>query len=369
MTKAQLGCSSLKPGAVTDGRHVYISSDKGGGTFQVLALDPMTGSTRWSRDVVTYYPNLSAPSVGNGKVYVHRWGDYYSGNPAPGAPCMFGLDAATGSVQFATIHQGQYSSGSRPTVAETQVFSSGGYYGGLDAYDAVAGGMRWSAPVNQQYGWIPAADAQNVYVYMGFGAYSPGPQNGTLYRFNRLTGARTSIVNMNDWGGMNNGTVFLGGPNTALALTNVIGGRELVSFDPVAGDVRWRSRGYYLNCFAIANGTIFAAIGNELDLLDEATGQKVNQWFAPAGQSLAGNLLVTDNLIFVQTGVATYALDRQTLSSVWSTNTTGDLALGDNLLVISNSNAISVFAAPEPATALLLTCAAIGMWRRRRHQL
>jgi outer membrane protein assembly factor BamB len=365
LTRAQLGQSSLIPGAVTDGSHVYISAYSES-TYQVLALDPITGSTSWSCDLVPHGSHgFSAPSVGNGEVYVHQWGQS-SGVPASEYPYLFGLNAATGSIQFATSHPGQWSSGSRPTIADTQAFAAGGYFGGLDAYNGVAGGIQWSAPVNQQYGWIPAADAQNVYVYMGRAGATPGPSIGTLYRFDRTTGARTSILNTDDTISMRDGTVFLGGPNTALALTNGSGGQTLVSFDLAAGNVRWRSVGNYQNCFAITDGIIFAPNGSELDLLDEATGQKVNQWLAPAGQSLAGNLLVTDNLIFAQTGAATYALNRQTLSPVWSTNMTGDLALGDNMLVISNSIAISAFAVPEPATVWLLSCVAIGIWRHPR---
>ena len=227
--------------------------------------------------------------------------------------------------------------------------------------------------MNQQYGWIPAADSSRVYVYMGSASASPGPETGTFYAFNQSTGNLAfTIQNPDDKFTLYNGTVFLGGQNDAVTLTDGSAGLTLVSFDLNQQSIRWRSAGNYSGSLAINQGSIFADNGTELDVLNETTGIKTGSWLAPAGQNLSGNLLVTGNLIFAQTDQSTYAIDRNTLTAVWSTNTVGDLALGDGVLLISNANSVSAFAVPEPSALVLLGIGAVSMiayaWRRRRRR-
>ena len=159
------------------------------------------------------------------------------------------MNSATGSVVFATTYSAQWGAGSRPTATDGQVFVPGGYYGGLNSYNALTGANQWLATVNQQYGWIPAADTSRVYVYMGSASASPGPYTGTLYAFDRSTGhSAFTIQNPDDKFTLYNGTVFLGGQNDAITLTNGSAGLTLVSFDLNQQNIRWRSAGNYSVC-------------------------------------------------------------------------------------------------------------------------
>ena len=138
-----LGQSSLVPGAATDGQYVYMTGITGsGGIDQVLALNPSTGNKSWSTSFVAN-DSLSAPTTGNGMVYVDQTGE--SAIPSE-SPYVYGLTSATGSVVFATTYSAQWGAGSRPTVTGNQVFVPGGYYGGLNSYNAL------TAPTN---GWPP----------------------------------------------------------------------------------------------------------------------------------------------------------------------------------------------------------------------
>jgi hypothetical protein len=371
-----LGQNSLIPGAVTDGQHVYISGITGsGGIDQVLSLEPSSGNVLWSASYVPYSSSLSAPATGNGMVYVHQWGHsgISGGNPSQ-YPYVNGIDAATGNKVFSTSHSGQWSSGSRPTVAGNQVFAAGGYYGGLDGYNATTGARQWFANVNQQYGWIPAADSSCVYVYMGSASASPGPNQGSFYAFDRTTGSKLyTVINPDDTFTLYNGTVFLGGQNDAITLTRGSAGATLACFDLIQHSVQWRTSGNYTGSLAIDDGWIFANNGKKVDVLSEATGSVSGSWTTPSGQDLKGNMLVTDNIIFAQTQSTTYAIDRNTLATVWATNTVGDLALGDGLLLISASGSLTAFGVPEPSTVSLLCMAALGFlafaWQRqKRHR-
>src|SRR5262249_5561785 len=159
------------------------------------------------------------------------------------------------------------------TVADNQVFAAGGYYGGLDAYSAGSGTHQWFSGVNQQYGWISAADSQRVYVYMGPASASPGPPTGTFFSFNRPNCALDySILNPADSSTLYNGTVFVGQQNDAITLTR----QGLVSFNLSARSVRWSASGNFSGAVAIDQGTIYAANGIELDALNEVTGSKMN---------------------------------------------------------------------------------------------
>ena len=157
VTNTQLGQTSFVQGVATDADHVYLTG------YNAKRHLRRHRSQRFYRGGVLasvfqlpFGRSVSSPSVGNGTVYVHQWGHsgVAGGNPSQ-YPYLTGMDAGTGTIRFATSHSGQWNSGSRPTVAGNQVFAAGGYYGGLDSYDAQTGARTWFAPVNQQYGWIP----------------------------------------------------------------------------------------------------------------------------------------------------------------------------------------------------------------------
>jgi hypothetical protein len=351
LSSSQLS-GNVVPGVVADGDSAFLTVSPGKTEpYDVVCLNSRTGAENWRRGFAPYGFGLSEPSIGNGKVYVHQWGHSgVSGGNASQYPYVFGLDATTGEIDFATNHSGQWSSGSRPTVAGTQVFAAGGYYGGLDAYNGVGGAKSWFANVNQQYGWIPAADDERVYVYMGAASASPGPPTGRLYAFQRSSGASAfTVINTDDTWTSNTSSVVVGSQGNVLAFSRTQQGIKLVNFDIVTQSVTWRTPGTFNGRIAVDDGTIFAPNGIELSLFDESTGNKLDSWFAPAGESLQGNLIVSDDLIIAQTQQSTYAIRRSDLTNVWSTPLTGDLAYSDRTLFISYHGGVSAFAAvPEP---------------------
>lgn len=168
----------------------------------------------------------------------------------------------------------------------------------------------------------------------------------------------------------NNATVVLGQQHDALVSSS----GNLTSFDLDSRTIQWKLPGNYSGAMAIDDGIVFAAKGIELELLDEATGAKLNSWFAPPAVALSGNLLVTDNMNFTGTTQGTYAIDRVTLNMVWSTPLLGDLALGNNVLLISTTSGLYAYAVPEPSGAALVASASIACFagcaiRSRRRNL
>lgn len=365
--------------AIVDG-NVYATILDGhsfSGPYLVSSFDGRDGSLLW-QEAVSANGEVSAPTVAGDRVYVHHWGHSgSSGSSFPeDYPALVGFDVDTGEQLFWTTHEGQWSSGSRPTALGDQVFAAGGYYGGLDAY-SLNGESEWFHKVNQQYGWIPAADDENVYVYMGYGAASPGPSIGSLFVVDRATGERRStILHPTSYLRLSGQlqSVMLGGRDDALALTyNAHPAREdsrtLVSFDIPGESISWEVDGDFSGNPAVANDVIAIPDEDVLRFLDRETGADLWAW---SGGSVSGNVILTDDYAFVNASGGVHAIDLETQQSVWSVDgLMGSLALDDGLLVISNPDGIYAYTAavstPEPLGigGLLAVSGTFLLWRRR----
>ena len=78
-------------------------------------------------------------------------------------------------------------------------------------------------------------------------------------------------------------------------------------------------------------------------MYSEADGSKQWTWTPPAGDDtkFVGDVLVTNNLVFVSTDASTYAIDRSTHLPVWSYAASGSLALSANgVLYIKGATSI-----------------------------
>jgi len=372
--------------AIVDGK-VYAMMRKGynfRGPSLLSAFNGQDGSLLWQQAMpVNSGFSFSAPTVAGDRVYVHHWGhSSSSGSSFPWTyPALVGFDANTGNQLFWTTHPGQWSSGSRPTVLGDQVFAAGGYYGGLDAY-SLNGSHLWFQPLNQQYDWIPAADDDNVYVYMGEASASPGPSTGSLFVIDRVTGQlRSTILHPASFGSFSDElqTVMLGGRGDALALTfndsGRNGSRTLVSFDISGESILWERNGEFSGNPAVANGIIAIPDEDVLRFLDQKTGNDLWTW---SGGSVFGNVVLTDDYAFVNASNAVHAINLQTQQSVWSIDgLTGNLALDNGLLIVSNPEGVYAYAeassstpkpVPEPTTIWgLATALGFGVLSKRLH--
>jgi len=76
------------------------------------------------------------------------------------------------------------------------------------------------------------------------------------------------------------------------------------------------------------------------DAIDEATGQVLWSWVPPVSDlRFHRNVVVTDNLVFVSTDRAVYALDLATRQPVWSYPTPGTMAIsgGGTLYIVEGA--------------------------------
>jgi outer membrane protein assembly factor BamB len=276
------------------------------------------GTQLWAHDFGNLTtPGTNPPGVANGKVYVSA-GSHESA-------AMFAFDAANGTLLFSAPGASQWEHYLAPVVVGGSVYSEGGTYGGMFAFDADTGVRQWFTPLLQISDWTPAVDADNAYVFM----------DNALEIIDRRTGARVRRIP----GPLNSSG--MGATPLIASPGNVIGtGSNLASFDTAKGEMRWTVRERFHEGTAYDNGEIFVLSADflALEVRNETDGRLLWSWAQPAPiADWRGNILLTQNLVFVSTDNATFAIDRTTHETVWTQPFSGKLTLSANGVLYINS--------------------------------
>jgi outer membrane protein assembly factor BamB len=110
---------------------------------------------------------------------------------------------------------------------------------------------------------------------------------------------------------------------------------SLVNFDTSAQSVRWHVAGGYNGNPAYAASVVYAgnSIPLQLEARSESDGSLLWSWAPQPLKSetrFIGDVLATNNLVFVSTNTTTYAISQSTHQPVWSIPIPGRLALSAN---------------------------------------
>ncbi len=305
------------------------------GPAALKARKEFDGSVVWSYDVSgLQFPSVNPPAFANGSVYMaagQQWSTY-----------MFAFDAATGAVQFKSPMGSQWENYLAPVALNDAVYTSGGSYGGLYGFKP-SGEQLFFKTLAQVSMWSPAVDANSVYVY-----------DGTLHVLDRKTGVViTEIKNQNvQYAVQMNGAVVLGADGNAFAGNYASGStyagstaNELLKFNTAKGYIDWRVSGNYPLTPAYSKGLVYVPNLSPYRIEARNEGDGSLAWSWTPGQaaetSWGGEPVVTNNLIFVSTNLATYAIDMTTHKPVWSYPASGRLALSrSGILYIQNMEAV-----------------------------
>ena len=265
------------------------------------------------------YPSVNPPAAGGGMVYIA------AGQQS--STTLFGFEAASGNVAFRSPMSSQWEHYLAPTIGEQGVYTNAGTYGGLYAFKA-SGEPRFLAHAAQTDMWTPAVDANAVYVY-----------TGSLAMFDPITGVSLGSIadpTFTNFVYAMNGAPVLGATGSVFAANYVnshIGGHgnTLLNFDTSSKTIRWQVSGQYPTTPAYAEGVLYVANNGpfRLEARAESDGALLWAWTPPdaAESSFFSEVLLTNNLVFVSTDRATYAIDRQTHHSVWKYPLPSSLAL------------------------------------------
>lgn len=306
---------------------VFVSDDEYFGSPSLRALREDNGSEVWQQ-AFPNFPALNPPAASDGKVYVATTGHQQT--------FLWAFDANSGAPVFQNSFAGQWPHVLAPTIHGGRAYTNGGYYGGgVYAYDATGGDLRWSKFAGDDDMTTPAVDDSRVYYYSGTalltydietGAtlsstpdpYAPG--QGYSHHGAPMLGLPDSV------------TTFSGGAFSGRASSSVeqFDARSLINFSVDNNRARWRSSRAYITQPATAKGVVYAGSNSpkSFDAINEATGQILWSWVPPASDlKFHRNVVVTDNLVFVSTDRAIYALDLTTRQPVWSYPTPGMMAI------------------------------------------
>jgi len=308
----------------------------GAGGTEVKARKEFDGSQVWSYDASGMkYWNFNSPATANGKMFMAIG--------AQDVTYLFAFDAATGAVGFKAPMKSQWSSYLAPVALGDAVYSNGGTEGGLYAFNLSGDQTFFADQLAPLSRWSPAVDASSVYVY-----------DGALHVFDRKTGVVSGTIKNPGYqpNFENDGAPVLGANGNVYAadyanayLNGAAADNQLIKFDTAKGSIGWSIAGSYPLTPAYANGVVYAPNTKPYRIEARAEGDGALLWSwvpAQSGETVwHGEPVVTSNLVFVSTNLATYAIDLATHKAVWSYPAGGRLALSrSGILYIQNPEAV-----------------------------
>jgi outer membrane protein assembly factor BamB len=322
--------------AVAGDGNVYISAAPG----KTYAFAETTGSQVWVNAMAnpTALYGRGGLAFYKGTLYVAAYGpstgSYYSGGAT-----IRGVDAATGAFKTDSSFVSQVNTYNSPTILDDEMFYTQGYYGGIiSKYSLPSGTTSWTntyVQTNQFGGEAPAVDDRYVYSTNGWGLIVYNKSDGSIYK--TVSRARTISTGYQS---------FISPVITSSGKVIYFNQEDngLHAVDVATGTTIWQTS-YNYNLQPVVRGNVIYTSRNypyQVEALSETDGSLLWSWSMPATDTrFIENMIVCDNLLFVSTDKATYAIDLTTHQTVWSTKAHGALALSANymLYIVTNDYA------------------------------
>lgn len=324
----------LVASTATSGGQLFVS-----GNDHLYVLKEFDGSTNWSYDFSGLpFPSVNPPAIANGVVYVAAG--------QQGSTYLFAFHAVSGELIFKSQMSSQWENYLAPTIGAKGIYTDAGTYGGLYGFSP-NGTQLFFAYEEQTSLWTPAVDANGVYSY-----------TGTLQANDPVTGAVTHTISDPTFANYTyiiGGAPVIGAPGSIFvanyenSLLNGGGiGNTLLNFRLSSDSIAWKVAGDYPTTPAYAGGLLYVTNNNSLrmEVRGESDGKLHWSWVPPQAGDVAfiSEVLLTKNLVFVSTNLATYAVDRATHRTVWSVPLAGKLSLSKNgVLYVQTADEISAF--------------------------
>lgn len=326
--------SSWIPGVAsmaTNNGLLYIS-----GGSRLSVYKEADGSAVWSHDFSDLVnPSVNPPTVSKGIVYVAAG--------QQDSTFMFAFDAASGVQVFKSPMSSQWENYLAPTVDAGGIFTNAGRFGGLYGFKR-SGEQRFFNSENQQSLWTPAVDKSGVYSYTGYLEVAD-PHTGTVTH-------RIEDDTFTNYTYIIGGSPVLGAPGSVFVANYVnaqLIGNTLLAFSTVTDSIAWKVAGDYPTTPAYQAGNLYAVNNQPLRLEVRSEGKGALSWeWSPTGadRQFVSEVLLTKNVVFVSTDVATYGISTKTHQMLWRYPLSGKLALSKaGILYIQGSAILTAFKA------------------------
>ncbi|QFU21177.1 PQQ-binding-like beta-propeller repeat protein [Shewanella eurypsychrophilus] len=283
---------------VVTGNQINNSSVK-----EILSLDALDGTIVWQK---SYEVNsITPPAVSDGKVYFQTGGHDDS--------FVRALDITSGNLVFKSAYSNQWSDFAAPTPFGDSIYVGGGSYGGIYRFDASSGEEIWFRGGSHSDYWTPAVDQQSVYFF-----------NEALDILDRETGELSASIAVD--GLSFNGQIPILGNEDDLFVNY---DNELVAFDLAGNTVKWQKQVSYSTSISVGFGEVYIINNDSINALDSRDGALLWAWEPDNNESLQGNIVVSNNLLFVSGSSTTFAVNLESHQQVWSISESGKLSLGN----------------------------------------
>lgn len=312
-------------------------------TYRLSALSETDGTAAWQTEL-KLGDVLGAPGVAGNRLVMAGINDAYTFNAQSGARLAVVRQPNTNGLLVATSQL------TAPTL-----FDGNAYLGGNNdvmRLDATTGQNRWSTTLDlPKLGnvdeWTPAVNAGTVYSNAA----------GTLTAFNIADGSKRfsvavpgQVIGGTGKSSLRQAPVLVDDNSVLLLNQRPYPGKSvdnsLSLVDAGSRSVRWTVSGRFTTQPVVARGVIY--VGNDSGKVIEARnvsdGAVLWTWpLASVGEeALNGDLIVTNNLLFIAGGKHTHALDLASRQAAWTYRLSGTLSLSRNgVLYIRSAQGVS----------------------------
>lgn len=306
---------------VTTNNYAFIIDHRKNDSFgnSVCAITIHGGKKKWCQSFSPAMAN--PPSANNNILYVQSV--YHSEGTF-----LKALNAETSELIFETPFGAQWQNYLPPTLFDGHIYATGGAYGGMYSFIQDTGTLEWFSALDGYDRWTPAVNNQ----------YAIGYTNGKLDVLNREDGDLLMQITDPNW--LWNGysvdaaPVIIAENKVIMRQTN-----HLTLFNLENKSTVSAIESYFEGQPAFDGEYIYAIEDNSLLVLDtnlhslwRVTDTKLN---------FPGNVIVTENLIFVSSSKATIAISKETKEIVWKYAAGGLLTLARGHLFISNRDSLT----------------------------
>jgi len=304
-------------------------------TGSLILLNELDGSIAWQHDFEKVI-SVGSPLVFGGRTFV-------SVNPLTGVPQMLSFDISDGSPIFQTAMYLQSQPDYGMAIKNGFMYVNAVGTAGMYKFNARTGATRWFTTLYRYNLWAPAVDQNYIYGYAGNDFSALNLNDGSV---------AVKFAASTPESGVTNTSPVLSGDGAALTIDgnpSIYNPDHLISYNLSAHTESWRLNGNFLNTPVANTGKIYLlnVTNSQLEAHDATNGNLLWTWQPDNAEQalLTGNLVLTNNLVFLSTSVATYAIDLTTHQSTWSVPHVGALALSSNkVLYISSQSDHTVYA-------------------------